>query len=424
LAKTFNRLNPARVKRAKPGLHADGGGLYLQVTLGADGQLNKSWFFRFARDGRERRMGLGPQQPSRGLPAVSLAQARIAAEQARRLLQLRIDPIRRRDAEQAREKAEAEARTRGVVTFRRAFDTYFATKHQSLSNAKHKAQWQSTMQTYVFPIIGDKPVADVTASDIVAVLTPIWFEKPETAKRVLQRVEAVFKSAILHGHRKVASPCVGVREELGTRHHKVTNHRALPYVQFPDFLVRLRTGPSWPATRLAFEWLILTATRSGETRLARWAEIDEQAALWTISAERMKAKRPHSVPLSPRCLEILQALRPVYPHGPDDLMFPSMKAGAPLSDMTLTKVLRDMGLAKQATVHGMRSAFKVWCAEVARVRDEVSEAALAHVIPEKVRAAYLRTDFLEERKLLMAAWAKFCSERVLSDRVVPLRPSA
>jgi integrase len=276
------------------------------------------------------------------------------------------------------------------------------------------------MRDYVYPHIGDKAVADVTAGDIVAVLTPIWFEKPETAKRVLQRVEAVFKSAILHGHRKLASPCVGVAQELGTRHRKTEHHRALPYAQVPDFLVRLRAGPSWPATRLAFEWLILTATRSGETRLAQWAEIDEQAALWTIPAERMKAKRPHSVPLSPRCLEILQALRAVHPSAPSDLLFPSMKAGSPLSDMTLTKVLRDMGLAHTATVHGMRSSFKVWCAEAAKVRDEVSEAALAHVIPEKVRAAYLRTAFLEERKPLMAAWAKFCCEPVPTNKVVQL----
>ena len=155
-------------------------------------------------------------------------------------------------------------------------------------------------------------------------------------------------------------------------------------------------------TQLAFEWLILTATRSGETRLARWNEIDEELALWTIPTDRMKAKRPHIVPLAPRCLEILIQIRDVLSGG--DLVFPGTKAGEPLSDMTLTKVLRDMGLADHATVHGMRSAFKIWCAEVAKVRDEVSEAALAHTIVEKVRAAYLRTDFLEDRKALMAAW--------------------
>jgi integrase len=415
MAKIFNKLTPAKVKVAKPGLHADGLGLYLQCTVGSDKKLNKSWFFRFSRDGRERRMGLGTAHE------VNLAKARELADRARRLHQQGVDPIQAREAENARAQEEAKLNAAEAVTFRHAFETYFATKSQTLANAKHRAQWQSTMRTYVYPHIADKPVADVTASDIVAVLTPIWFEKPETARRVLQRIEAVFKSAILHGHRKLASPCAGVAQELGARHRKVVNHPAMPYAQLPDFVARLRTSNSWPATRLAFEWLILTATRSGETRLARWAEIDEQTALWTIPAERMKAKRPHVVPLSPRCLEILRSLRAVYPSAASDLLFPSMKAGAPLSDMTLTKVLRDMGLAGQATAHGMRSAFKVWCAEVAKVRDEVSEAALAHTITEKVRAAYLRTDFLAERKPLMAAWARFCDEPRPAYTVMPLR---
>jgi integrase len=217
---------------------------------------------------------------------------------------------------------------------------------------------------------------------------------------------------------------VGVAQELGTGHRKVAHHRALPYAQVPDFLVRLRTSNSWPATRLAFEWLVLTATRSGETRLARWCEVDERAAQWTIPAERMKAKRQHTVPLSPRCLEILQALRAVYPSAPTDFIFPGTRSRTPLSDMTLTKVLRDMDLAEQATAHGMRSAFKIWCAKEAKVPDEISEAALAHAIPQKVRAAYLRTDFLEERELLMAAWARFCTEPCRTDTVVPLRRAA
>ncbi len=399
MPRTLHRLSSAKVTSAKPGIHADGLGLYLQCTLGADCRINKSWFFRFTRNGHERRMGLG------ALHEVGLAEARELADAARRLHRQGIDPIATRDAERLGKRAGA------AVTFRSAFDAYFAAKCQSLSNAKHKLQWQRTMETYVFPTIGSLPVADVTTQQVLDVLSPIWFQKPETAKRVLQRMEAVFKSAILRGHRTTASACVGVTQELGTRHRETVHHRALPYSQVPDFLVRLRASPSWPATRLAFEWLVLTTTRSGETRLARWAEIDEQAELWTIPAERMKAKRPFVVPLSPRCLEILRALRGIYPSAPADLLFPGTKPGAPLSDMTLTKVLRDMGLADRATAHGMRSAFKVWCAEVAKVRDEVSEAALAHTVPGKVRAAYLRTEFLQERKQLMAAWARFCAER-------------
>jgi integrase len=229
-------------------------------------------------------------------------------------------------------------------------------------------------------------------------------------------MEIVFKSAILRGHRQRVSPCVGVKEELGTRHQKALNHRALSYQRVPAFLCDLRASNSQPATRLAFEWLVLTATRSGETRRARWSEIDEQAHLWTIPAERMKAKCPHIVPLSARCLEILKHARAIYPAS--HLIFPGTKLDSALSNMTFTKVLRDMGYAAEATPHGMRSAFKVWCAEVAKVRDEVSEAALAHTVPGKARAAYLRTNFLEERKELMSAWGAYCAKSVAVSRPV------
>lgn len=411
MARLLNRLSQTKINGLQSGVHPDGGGLYLQVTAAADGALSRSWFYRFSRDGHERRMGLG------SLRSVSIAEARKLADGARRLVSQGADPIAERDKE--RQSSEE-----NVVTFRQAFETYFAAKRQTLSNEKHQAQWKSTMEAYVFPTIGSQAVADVTTGQILDVLSPIWFAKPETAKRVLQRLEAVFKTAILRGHRERASPCVGVAQELGTRHRSVAHHRALPYVQVPDFLGRLRTVNGWPATRLAFEWLVLTATRSGETRLARWSELDERTARWTIPADRMKAKREHIVPLSPRCLEILHALRAVYPSEASSLLFPGTRARTPLSDMTLTKVLRDMGLGDQATAHGMRSAFKVWCAEVAKVRDEVSEAALAHATPEKVRAAYLRTAFLEEREPLMAAWARFCAEPRRADTVVSLRRAA
>lgn len=398
----FNRLSQLEVNNAQVGMHADGGGLYLQVTKTASGQLNKSWLYRYSVSGRERQMGLGP------LTEVKLADARQKAAECRQQRLEGIDPIEARES--ARRLAEATA-----ITFRRAFETYFATKRKSLSNAKHAAQWQSTMETYVFPSIGSRPVAEIEAREILDLLTPIWFAKAETARRVLQRMEAVFKSAILRGYRQRVSPCVGVKEELGTRHQKVINHRALHYRRIPAFLADLRTSNSQPATRLAFEWLVLTATRSGETRLACRSEIDERARLWTIPAERMKAKRSHVVPLSRRCLEILKHARALYPSS--NLIFPGTKVGSALSDMTFTKVLRDIGYAEEATPHGMRSAFKVWCAEVAQVRDEASEAALAHTIPQKVRAAYLGTDFLEERKALMATWGKYCARSVRASRV-------
>jgi integrase len=398
---TLNRLSQLEVNNAQVGMHADGGGLYLQVTKTASGQLNKSWLYRYSVGRRERQMGLG------SLANVKLLDARRKAAECRQQRLDGIDPIEARES--AQRLAEASA-----ITFRRAFETYFATKRKSLSNTKHAAQWQSTMETYVFPSIGNRPIAEIEAREILDLLTQIWFAKAETARHVLQRMEAVFKSAILRGYRQRVSPCVGVKEELGTRHQKVVNHRALHYRRIPTFLADLHLSNSQPATRLAFEWLVLTATRSGETRLARWSEIDERARVWTIPAERMKAKRAHIVPLSKRCVEILRAARALYPAS--DFIFPGVKTGAPLSDMTFTKVLRDMRLGEEATPHGMRSAFKVWCAEVAKVRDEVSEAALAHTIPEKVRAAYLRTDFFQERKALMVTWATYCAKKVPASR--------
>jgi integrase len=298
------------------------------------------------------------------------------------------------------------------VTFKQTFDDYFAVKRANLSNAKHKAQWQSTMQAYVFPAIGNRPVADIMPGEVIDLLKPIWHDKPETARRVLQRVSAVFTSAITRHVRTTANPCVGVGTELGERTNGAVHHRAMPYRQVPEFLASLREVNVWPSTRMAFEWLVLTATRSGETRLATWGEIDEAKALWVIPAERMKTRRkrkdPHRVPLPPRCMEILQALKTLLPSGPGDLLFPSMKAGKPLSDMTLTKVLRDMGLGEVATAHGFRSSFKTWCAELTKVPDEVSEAALAHVDPNEVRDAYRRTDFLDQRRKVMADWALWC----------------
>jgi len=391
MTRRVNRLSAVTVAKAKnAGMYADGGGLYLQVSSSG----SKSWVFRFRFQARRRDMGLG------ALPSVGLAIARDKAFECRRLLMQGVDPIEARDDERR-------SSSRRGVTFRQAFETFFELKRKSLSNAKHLKQWPATMSAYVFPHIGDRPIAQVQTGEILDVLTPVWFDKPETGRRLLQRIEAVFKSAILRGHRERASPCIGVVQELGNRHRTVVNHRSLPYQQVPGFIAELRNSKCLPATRLAFEWLILTATRSGETRLANWKEIDKRAALWMLSPERTKARRRHVIPLSPRCLEILSEARAHYPESA--LVFPGSKLGAPLSDMTLTKVLRDMGLAHRATPHGFRSSFKNWCAEVERVRDEVSEACLAHQIKDKVKAAYLRSDFLDERKALMAAWSMHCA---------------
>jgi len=309
--------------------------------------------------------------------------------------------------------AERRASKKAMVSFREAFDVYFASKEPTLSNAKHRAQWRSTMESYVFPIIGHRAVADVRPEEVLKIMMPIWSSKPETAGRVLQRIDAVLHFAIANDWRERASACIGARQVLGSRRNGAVRHyRFLSCPDAPAFLARLRASTP-TATRLCLEWTILTACRSGEARFARWDEIDMHANTWTIPAARMKARQAHVVPLSSRCIEVLHQVRELHPAA--ELVFPSARPDKPLSDMAMTKILRDLALAKRATVHGFRTTFKIWASEVAKIRDEVSEAALAHVIRGKVRSAYLRTDFLEERRPLMAEWARFLggSQKVL-----------
>lgn len=405
--RTRNRLKALAVeKQTAPGIYADGSGLSLVVTDTG----TKKWELRIAIGGRRRQLGLGVY------PGVSLDDARSKAAQ------IRTGACEGRDLvfEQRRSELIAAAPPR-VVTFRAAFDGYFEMKEQELSNNKHKAQWRSTMQAYVFPAIGKRPVGEITAAEVIDILKPIWNPKRETARRILQRMRAVFEAAIVRGERDKASPTIGIATVLGSRNRKIEHHPAMLYADVPAFVSHLRGLEGWTATRLAFEFLILTASRSGEVRLATWVEIDLDAALWTVPAERMKARVEHAVPLAPRAVAILREAHATYPES--KFVFPGTKPGLPLSDMTLTKVLRDAGLNGKATAHGFRSSFKDWCAEVAKVPDEVSETALAHKIPDKVRAAYLRTRFLDDRRLLMQHWAGYVARADNERRSQPSRPS-
>ena len=252
--------------------------------------------------GRRRQLGLGVY------PSVSLEDARSKATQ------IRIGASEGRDVmlEQRRSEQIVAAAPRSV-TFRDAFDGYFEMKEQQLSNDKHKAQWRSTMQAYVFPTIGKRPVGEITAAEVIDILKPIWNTKRETARRILQRMRAVFEAAIVRGERDKASPTIGVATVLGSRKRKLEHHPAMPYADVPAFVSHLRSLEGWTATRLAFEFLILTASRSGEVRLATWDEIDLDAALWTVPAERMKARVEHAVPLAPRAVAILREARAAYP---------------------------------------------------------------------------------------------------------------
>jgi integrase len=329
-------------------------------------------------------------------PTISLEEARRSADRFRKAA---------KEGQDARRDVILEKR-RLTISFENAFNAFFEIKRQQLSNGKHAQQWRSTMRDYVFPVIGGCPVAGITAADIIDVLKPIWFSKPETASRVLQRIRATFDSAILRGTREKANPCIGIARELGTDHRRVTHHRALRWQEVPAFLANLRSRPVMPVTRLLFEFLILTVARSGEARGALWREVDLDVRTWTIpgldpaSGRRMKSGEPHVVPLSDRAVDILLEARKL--HG-GDLIFPGAR-GRPLSDNVLSKLMRDWGMP--GTPHGFRSAFKDWAAE-AGVRDEVSEAALAHADSDKVRAAYRRTRFLTERRGLMQCWAEF-----------------
>lgn len=383
--RSLARLTALAVKKAsKPGIYQDGGGLRFVVTPAG----TRQWVLRITVNGKRRDLGLG------GYPAVSLEAARDIAAGHRSTARTGGDPIEQRRI------VKAKART-----YRQAFDDYYATKKKELTNGSHVREWQSCMERYVFPKIGDRPVGEVRAGEVVDILRPIWDSKAETARRVLQRMTAVFDAEIVLENRERANPCTGVARVLGSTPREKGNFRSLPYNQIATFVRELRQRGGDPATRLCLEWLILTAARSGEARGAAWAEINEKQALWTLPPERMKGRREHVVPLSPRCMEIVKEARALGRESA--LLFPSQMSGEMLSDMTLTKLLRDMDYAKLATVHGFRSTFKTWSGEVDKARDEVSEAALAHLDGNAVRAAYLRAQYLDERAELMNRWEKF-----------------
>jgi integrase len=382
-----NRLSAIKVSKLKePGLYEDGAGLRLVITE----QGIKRWTLRVTINGRRVERGLGV------MPTVGLDEARRKAEVFRRAAQ------EGRDAR----KEEKEGRRTAGVTFKDAFKQFFDVRRQQLKNAKHIQQWENTMRDFVFPVIGNRPVAEVTPAEVLKVLQPIWFAKPETASRVLQRLSAVFDSAILRQTRERSNPCIGVTRELGTDHRKVTHHPALPWAQVPSFVQGLHKGPATLTTKLLFEFLIHTVARSEQAREALWQEFDLERRTWTIPAldpvtkRRMKGGKPHVVPLSDRVMEILAQARGLHD---GDLVFPGQK-GQSLSDNTLSKLMRDAKIP--GTPHGFRSSFKDWAAETG-VRDEVSEAALAHKDRNKVRAAYRRTRFLDERVGVMRAWSKF-----------------
>lgn len=410
MARAIERLTALKVEKAKkPGMYADGGGLYLRVT--PEGARN--WVLRYMLDRRPRWMGLGP------VTLYGLAEARARALDARRKRHDGTDPIEARRAERARQRLDA-AKT---ITFKQCAESYVAAHRAGWRNDKHAAQWSATLAAYAFPVIGALPVQAVDTGLVLKVLEPIWTAKPETASRLRGRLESILDFAKVRGYRDGENPARwrGHLDKLLPARSKVReieHHAALPYGDLPSFLPGLREQEGIAAR--ALEFLILTAARTGEVIGARWNEIDLLDKIWTVPAVRMKAHREHRVPLSPRALAILAEMQSARTG--DGFVFPGRKPGTALSNMAFLMLLRRVGRA-DLTAHGFRATFKTWASERTSVQNEIVEASLAHVIGDKVEQAYMRGDLFEKRRRLMQQWATFCTAapQEKQGNVTPLR---
>lgn len=377
---SITRLTAAKVRQVKePGKYYDGNGLFLRVETSG----SKRWVQRVTIKGKRREIGLGSGD------LVTLAEAREAALEHRKVARSGGDPL------------AAKLSTVMVPSFNDAVEKVIELHAPTWSNAKHAAQFQNTLVTYAAPIIGSKPVSDITSGDILRVLTPIWTCKTETARRVKQRIGTVMKWAVAQGYR-ADDPCAALTQVLPKPSQKVEHRKSLPYGEVAACITVLRGSRAMAATKLALEFLILTAARSGEVRGATWQEMDVAKKTWTIPARRMKAKVEHVVPLSDRAIAILAEAKQLGDH---DLVFPGQKQGRPMSDMTMSKPLKKLGL--QTDVHGFRTSFRVWVQEQTNTPFEVAERALAHKTANKAVAAYARSDLFEKRRNLMDAWTRY-----------------
>ena len=416
--KIVNALTPLAVKNAKPGRHADGGGLYLLVKESGA----RSWLYRATIAGKVRDIGLGP---AAGAEAVSLADAReLARDKAKEAKSgaIPVSDLRRRTQDA---KAAAQAAKVSQSSFKTVAEAYVSLHEDSWRNDKHRAQWRATLTTYAYPHFGDMAVAAIGTEHVLAALQPIWKAKPETAGRVRGRIENILDAAKVQGLRSGENPARwrGHLDHLLPKRARHTrgHHAALPYAEVPAFMAAL-AGREAVAAR-ALEFTILTAVRSGETLGATWAEVDLAAAVWTIPGARMKAGKEHRVPLSPRAVAILNTIQPLNTRDRSDApLFPSTNGG-PLSGMAMAMLLRRMVSA--VTVHGFRSAFRDWAAESTAFAHEVCEMALAHVIGNKAEAAYRRGDLFDKRRRLMDDWAMYCaSNGAAGAKVTPIRGAA
>jgi len=425
MSRQLNKLTALQVNRlATPGLHGDGGGLTLQITKAGV----KSWLFRYMRDGTAHGMGLGPTH------TISLSEARQKALEARKQLIDGLNPLvvkKQKQQERLLERAK-------MMTFDQCSKAYIDAHKASWKNAKHIEQWTNTLRTYASPVFGDLPVASVDTGLVVRCLGPIWQSKTETASRLRGRIESVLGWATTSGFRTGENPArwKGHLENLLASINKSSrtkNHPSLHWQRIGEFIGALKTRDG-TASR-AVEFAILTASRSGEVRGAKWSEFDFKENLWTIPAERMKARREHQVPLSKAALGVLALMRQqsttLHSDGAktqmDQFVFAGTKEQA-LSDMSLTAVIRRMNsdvekpiwidaAGEGITVHGFRSTFRMWAAETTAYPREVAEHALAHQLPDAVERAYQRGTQFAKRQSLMAEWGAYCT-KVRADAVV------
>ena len=388
-----NALSAAFVRQvAKAGRYSDGHGLYLEV----DTSGRRRWIQRLVIRGRRSELGLG------SFPLVTLKDARERALPNRRLARAGGDPLAEK------------RRARDIPTFVVAASRVLEQKRAGWRSPKHAKDWPASLERHAFPRIGDRPVSEVTSADVLEILNPIWYDKPETARRVRQRINTVMQWAVTMGYR-IDNPCDRIGATLGRQRDVVRHMPALPHGDVAEAIETVRASRATTAAKLAFEFLVLAAARSGEVRKAQWPEIDFDAAKWTVPADRTKTEREHEVPLAPRAIEILHAARALA----DDsgLVFPSRR-GKPLSDMTLSKLLKELGIP--AVPHGFRSSFRDWAAEETNHPREVAEAALAHRVKNKVEAAYARSTLFERRRRLMNDWSLYLSGGYASRASTPV----
>lgn len=387
-----------------PGYHPDGGGLYLRVKEGG----TRSWIFRFTISKRPREAGLG------AFPAVTLEAARKIAAAHRELVEEGVDPIAKRHAARETDRLNAAQ----AMTFRQCAQSYISTFEPTWKNSKHRAQWRSTLATYAYPIIGNMDVFQITTTDVMRVIKPLWNEKTETASRLRGRIESIIDSAYAEKEIDRANPARwrGKIELLlppKSRVSQVKHHLAMPYCDVPKFIARLRKDTSTSAR--ALEFTILTASRTQELIQARFDEFDLKAKVWTVPLARLKVKRgktgkdrtPHQVPLSPGAIAIIKQQQRVRQN---EFVFPGMKTDTPLSTGSMDRLLERMGLDHVATVHGFRSSFRDWVGEETEFPRDLAEMALAHAIESEVEAAYRRGQMLERRRPMMDAWCCYLAD--------------